>query len=313
MGKVTRRLVISIGAIVVAAAAVLGIGIWLGNRPVPPTEPRQLRIALGRALDWLQHNRASVPPDANPVLLWMLATADELLGGDPRLQTLVSEYKTQHMLPGLPAYRWYRLFDRRAVVTVADSGTAMLPPYHLHQFYGLTCDPLLSELDVVRAQNEADYCPSVWVGAPHCRSHQLMGLLWGLQQRCNGVTRSTAIQVRDALWREEMLEFRVDDAYIQRAVLLVSAPSRLFPLSPIWVNRIIKRQLSNGGWDEYDPLIPLTSGRYLMVGQRGAIARQPVASFHATAQAILLLAFLLHDQSLPSTSPLARWDSLQGN
>src|SRR5262249_50766548 len=147
----------------------------------------------------------------------------------------------------------------------------------VHYFYALTCDPLLAELDIVKRQNEADYCPTLWLSAPHCRTHQLMGLLWGLQRGCNGVTQATAMNVRHAMWREELLDFRVDDAYIQRALLLAFEPSADTPLRPGWVERILTRQLSDGGWDEDDTLARVASKRYIMVGARSMTVREQAA------------------------------------
>lgn len=313
MFRTVRLLVVACAAACVLATAVLCVLIWLGNRSKQPVEPRQLSTALGRAMHWLDANHAAALADSNPALWWMLAEADETLGGDARLQALITEYKTKSMRFGTAPYLWHSMFDESAATRVPPEAWSYLPPYNLHFLYALTCDELLGQLEVVRAQNDASYCPRIWIVHPHCRSHQLMGLLWALHRGCSEATQEAAVTVRDAMWREESLEVRVDDAYIQRALLLAFVPSRTAPLKRIWIARILAQQLPDGGWDGDYAAFGLPSGRYLMLSAGGMTVRQPVSSFHTTAQVILLLSRVLRNTTEEGSSRLARWSTLKDN
>ena len=137
-----------------------------------------------------------------------------------------------------------------------------------------------------------------------------MGLLWALDRGCSEASQAVALKIRDALWREEFLDVWMDDTYVQRALLLAFAPSSSTRVKPIWVTRIVGHQLPDGGWDSDADVLRIDPDRYVMLGTNGVTMRGPVSSFHTTAQAILLLARLLHDPPKDDSSRLARWAPL---
>ena len=48
--------------------------------------------------------------DPNPTLWWMLARADEIMGGDARVRGLISEYEAKWLQPGAPMHEWRAMF-----------------------------------------------------------------------------------------------------------------------------------------------------------------------------------------------------------
>src|SRR5262249_2992078 len=158
--------------------------IGFADRPAQPVKPQELSMSLQHALTWLELNRATLLSNPDPTLWWMLARTDEILGGDTQVHALIAAYKARWIQPGSLMYPWRFMFDRSGgeVLRVNESS---LPAYNLHFLYGLTCDQLLGQMEVVRAQNDAGYCPIIWLAHPHCRSHQLMGLLWAIDRGCD--------------------------------------------------------------------------------------------------------------------------------
>jgi hypothetical protein len=288
-----------------------GALLWANNRPAAPLSRPELAARLERGIVWLDGHGAELLADPNPALWWMLQTTNERVGGDPRLERLIADYRAKWLQPGSPVHLWRPLFGQDTLPGDSVFGQSFqFAGYQLYLLYALTCNEELRTLDVIVAQNEADYCPALWIAQPHCRTHQLMGLLWGLDRGCPGATRAVAVGVRRGIWREEVLDFRVDDAYIQRALLLTYAPSTRTPMNPLWMRRILANQLSDGGWDGAYPAMRLSATRSLLVGTAGITVRTPQSTFHTTAQAVLLLARALDNHAHSREPHSVDWASL---
>jgi hypothetical protein len=67
-------------------------------------------------------------------------------------------------------------------------------------------------------------------------------------------------------------------------------------INPRWVKRILLAQHADGGWGDFQPLIPVGGGEYFGFHAKGAGIRKPESSFHATAQGIWLMAMLLQQK-----------------
>jgi hypothetical protein len=304
---------------IIALASILGTWLvltvallWVNNRPTTPLSHAQLAGSLERGIAWLDAHREEILEDSNPALWWMVQATSERVGGDPRLEDLLARYRARWMQRGSPVYLWRPLFGLDVLPgngLFAQSFQSQ--GYILYLLYALTCDEALRTLDIIASQNQSDYCPALWATQPHCRTHQLMGLLWGLDRNCPGPTRAVALGVRRGIWREAVLDFRVDDAYIQRALLLTFAPSTQTPLKPIWMRRILAHQLEDGGWDGAYPALRLSASRYLVLDTARFAVRPPQSNFHATAQAVLLLARALNGEQVgPRNARSVSWADL---
>lgn len=309
IGRIVRTILIGLAAL---GFCLVGVGLIVNNRPHAQPTPAELQGALNRALDWVSTHDAEVLRDSNPALWWMLATADERLGGDARLAPVLRQYQQRWLMGSMSTSLWKRMFDRHRVdAFVSAEDITTLPPYVRLFAYGLTCDKQIAADPDVRSQFSSDFCPNVWLFSPRCSTHQLMGMLWSLQASCDGVTGSEATTVLTQIRRELTFDFRVDDSYVQRVLLIAASSTDPRALKPVWIARVLDRQLADGGWDSSDPMFHVSPSRALLMGARGISIRKPAADFHTTAQGILLLAYLLKpDAPTAPTTPLAHWPRL---
>ncbi len=301
---------IALGVALLAASA-LAAGILINNSSRPAPSETELRAALGRALEWMVQHRSELhaePP--SHVLWWMLAVADERLGGDPRLESSIQEYLERWTQPRSPGVLILRLLFARHLARplVPVSAAGALRPDNLMMVYALTCSPQLAGLPGIRTQLRGDSCPVVWPVWPHCATHQLMGILWALDSGCTGIPTTLAAALEGTIRRQLVLDFRVDESYIQRALLLAASGGRCSPPKPVWIARILEHQLPDGGWDYDYPALRLSASRFLVIGSDGISIRPPQSQLHATAQAILLLSYLLAPEPVNQGSQtLAQW------
>jgi hypothetical protein len=184
-----------------------------------------------------------------------------------------------------------------------------MPDYDRLIFYGTTCNAWAREDEDVRALLSPSACDRrpLWHGNPWCRTHQLVGLRFVEKNRCES-DEETAVTVRtieDRIRDELSWDFRVEDAYIQRALLLVES-GRGQDVKPVWIRRILDAQRADGGWDGADVLAPLPGGKVLGWSSGSLypqILSPPASNFHATAQALYLLALLLGQAAQHSPTP----------
>lgn len=103
-----------------------------------------------------------------------------------------------------------------------------------------------------------------------------MGLLFVQKNHCEpGVeTEQTVKAVQNAILAELCTDFRVEDAYLQKVMMLVESGRRQ-DIKPIWVRRRVLE------WE---------GGRLYP-----QIKSPPPSNLHATAQGIYLLAMLLNE------------------
>ena len=301
----------SVAVLLTVGFALLGLGITINNLPRAPASESELRNGLDKAINWLTANRTRIEGEDNAVLWWMLASANADLGGDTRLTALLADYRSQPH-NALTAQPWRMLFDGPSAAPYELAGRALgFPGYNLFILYGLSCDPNLERLQVVQDELATNYCPSAWVLPPHCATHQLMGLLWSLRNECADASPAVALAIARSIRRQLVFDFRVDDAYVQRALLLAVSGDWTTTLRPVWISRILNAQLADGGWDGAALLVRTTGSKYIVSERSFVSIRDPVSSFHTTVQAAWLLAHILI-QRKESTTGLTTWYRLQG-
>jgi hypothetical protein len=304
-----------IAAGTLCAAAIVG-SLLHNNWPQPPPDAVELSAALERALNWVAGHRAALLAEPqNHILWWMLAAADERLGGDARLEEPLREYFALPSGSGTQGAVILKLLFARNVVLPAVPLAAVrtLRPDQQLMVYGLTCSAPLAALPSVREQLTADACPVVWMMQPHCATHQRMSLLWASSQGCVQAPSPLTTRLEGDIRRQLTLDARVDEAYLQRTLILVAARG-CEAVRPAWVRRILEQQLPDGGWEFDYPTLPLPFGRALLLGTRGIAVRTPTSQLHATAQAILLLSYLVTPVDRRRDLPyLAHWASPAGS
>src|SRR5262249_55943121 len=191
--------------------------------------------------------------------------------------------------------------DRIATQTLRFNSSFL--GYNRLFIYGATCnDSVRDDPQVVELLSPAA-CGSTLDGirSPWCRTHQLMGLRLIQRNHCEPdeqIARTVA-SVQNAVRREQKWDFRLEDAYIQRVMMLVESGRRQ-EVKAVWLQRIVAAQGQDGGWSGQETIVELTGNRelswkahlYPVMGER-----RP-SNLHATAQALYLLALWRADKLL---------------
>jgi hypothetical protein len=127
-----------------------------------------------------------------------------------------------------------------------------------------------------------------------------MGLRFVQKNHCepDGPTAETVAAVQKLILSELKWDFRVEDAYIQKVMMLVESGRRK-DVKAIWLKKILEAQKADGGWDGIDVIADLPGDRVLCWADGHLyprIIRQRSSNFHATAQGLYLLALWLGRQ-----------------
>lgn len=287
-----KSVLVLVVALLLAGAA-YAWALYDNNRSVALPDRHTLEAHRERAIQWLVDHREDVSADSNVMLWWMLYENEKVMP-DARTGQLLDRYLAGGKLAQLGL--WAPLFDGPKHLRIDPLAVAGLDYYQKHFIYALNCAANLpQELPLVKAQNDADFCHHwPWMTRPACSTHQLMGIHFLRRQSCGDVAlldATIASLLRDIETRM-FWDIRVVDVYLQRLLLLQSmgAGDRI---RPAWIVQLLEHQLSDGGWANFEPIVPLGGGRQLGFGPRGLAVAQAESSFHTTAQGVYLLSLLL--------------------
>ena len=290
-GQVMRRVFIVIGSVAVVLLLAYAHQLWENNKAADMPDQARLQLTLEKAIDWLDRNRASALAKVNPPLWRMVQQAAEITG-DPRLRDLFDAYRRLH----LEEHRnevWRPLFYPGVRVSAHAEALAHLPYYDQQFIYASLCDQELGNRPEIRAQSDPSFCDQHLTSAA-CVTHQLMGIR--LLQRSNcGDAEQLADTVRilqQRIRRQLILDPRVVKLYMQRVLMLVESGGGAL-VKPVWIKNLIDAQRADGGWNSFDPLVPLAGDRYFGYGSTFfAVARLSRSGFDMTAQGVLLFSLL---------------------
>jgi len=281
---------------IVAVVMVLYCGLlWNNNHDVPYPERDVLERSLERGIEWLVDHRYRILRQNNQMLWWMVRESSTLCE-DPRLQSLFSSYEKRYVI-GKRAI-WNHFFDEGMDDKIHYRDVERYPYYIKYFAYALTCGEELGRVPIVKAQNDPRFCDQ-WRYRIHptCVSHQLMGFRIRQRRNCGDqaavVTGIKVLQGR--LMRQLEADVRVLDVYIQRVLMLVDTGAR-GRVKPSWLGQVLRVQGEDGGWGDFDPRIRVTSVSSFGFTRYGVGIGRPKATFHATAQAVLLLSELLEKE-----------------
>ena len=261
------------------------------NRHVSPPNETELRASYEKSIGWMLRHRTQILASSNTMLWWMVMRSAELTR-DPRLQSLFAEYKERQMDHDRIGV-WRHWFSRHSPTPVIFTDIAHYPDYNLFLVYAAACDAELAELDIIKRQQEAQFCSDSHPISPACVTHQLMGARM-MQARGCGESQAVGALIstlQDKVVRQLTWDPRVVDVYLQR-VLMLADTNAMARIKPIWVRRILDAQRSDGGWGQMQALIPLPSNRAVGFNAKGLGIGTVESDFHATAQGVLLLSLL---------------------
>ena len=269
----------------------LGYGalLWQHNRTQPEPLREQYHAAWLHTLDWLETNRVDVLSQKNPALWWMLQESQAILP-EPRLAALLADFDATRVFRNSI---WGGFFDTAPRRLSPMTNFEDLISYQRFFAYAFSCDQDLGAKDEIRQQLEVDYCPVVRHWVTPCVTHQLMAVRFLVKRHCGDATRLAKLSsaLLDTIERELRLDPRLGDLYLQRLLMLAES-GQIDRIHPVWRQQLLVAQHPDGGFGDFQPLIPLPGGRAL--GLHNYVSGTGVAhsNFHATAQAVWLLSLL---------------------
>lgn len=294
-------------ALLVAGVLAAGAGlIAYNNRDVDPPGTEELSAALDAAIGWLEKNEKAVGNNLNPVLWYMLQRTAEIVP-DRRVHDLFSRYYEKIIVPArrdhLALYHpWVPLFEPGTWVPVRFEDIRRLPDYNWHFVYAIGCDEELGQIPDIARQNDPGFCGAFHLFKPACTTHQLLGIRLMQRRRCGDKARleSVASRLQQRIVNQLQLDPRVVDVYLQRVLMLVES-GRPDLVKPVWLRQVLDAQQADGGWGNFQALVPVGGGDFLGFGAGGGrfdfyhlvSTGKARSTFHATTQGVFLLALLV--------------------
>lgn len=294
MYLVIKRTMYAVILLGVFAAAIYSWMIWQNNRDVPWPEKQQILASFESAVNWFHHNRENLLKVDNPAL-WRMIQKSADLTGDKRLQELFDTYHARYDAKnGLDySYLW---FKKSGWVPVRYKEISDLDDYQQFFAYALTCDLGLGQEPVISAQQDSSYCNS-FPFKSSCITHQVMGLQLLQERDCGNAAKhaETILTLQHRIRNQLTWDPRLLDQYIQRVLVLLDTGA-LDQVKPVWIQRVIKGSLRDGGWPSNRKIINLPGDRELLFTRNFIGLGHVRSTFHASAQGLLILAHLLRNK-----------------
>jgi len=292
-----KKIILATSLFAFSLFALYLFGVYQNNRDVAHPQSAQLELQHEASIKWLLANEEEMFLQVNPMLWWMLYESNKILP-DSRISTMLEQYysKYQQVVNG----PWGPLFGAQKRSYLAAYAVEGLPYYNQHFLYSLNCaQGLADDIDVVAQQNEASFCHQMhYIYRPACITHQLMGINFLHKKQCG--TLSTIDEVTQSLQSDIELQLtwdiRVVDVYLQRVMMLLITGAESH-VKPVWIQQVLDHQLEDGGWGDFASLSGRGSGRSIGFSSRIISLGEEKSSFHATAQGVYILSYLLSESS----------------
>jgi len=251
MTTILKNITIAACTTLLLLFATLLLTVYVNNKEAAVPTNEEIQLSFEDSIQWLTSNEKKIMNPHSSSLWSMLKQASEI-SEHPTLKALFQKYKKNY-LDRKPRNIWTPIFEPDYKPDIPDI-VELFPirEYQLFLLYGLTCDSTLGREPLIIKQKDADYCPSS-LRAPSCATHQLMAVRL-LQKRECGEHSLLKSALLDKIESQLFWDFRVADAYLQRAWMLVDSGRKL---NPTWLRRILKAQKQDGGWTDFHPLISI--------------------------------------------------------
>ncbi len=291
-----KKIIILTGLPVIALLAAYFYGVYQNNRDVVYPQTAQIQQQLEQSIQWLKNNETQILAQPNAMLWWMLFEVQKL-SADPRIVDLLNQYYLRY--PRIKQSVWGPLFDGVAHRNLGGYSVQGLPYYNQHFVYALNCAAdIADDSFIVEKQNQADFChQSAYFYRPACITHQLMGINFLFIKQCNLLPDID--EVSQSLQRDIVgqltWDIRVVDVYLQRVLMLLITGAEA-SIKPVWIQQVLDHQLADGGWGDFDRLLGSGTGRSIGFSSKVISLGQEKSSFHATAQGVYILSYLVANQ-----------------
>ena len=287
-----KKLFWALGALVIFIGGAYLFAVYQNNRDLPYPRHGQIQQQREKAIQWLVDHQRQILSQTNPMLWWMISEAQKSLP-DERLTALLESYFRLNR--GIRQSAWGPLFGERPRPYLGAFSVVAMPYYNQHFIYALNCaEGIAEDLSVVAAQNDAGFCHQAnYIYRPACTTHQLMGIHFLSSGQCNLLADIDTVTwaLQEDIVFQLSWDVRVVDVYLQRVLMLLVTGAQS-SVKPVWLQQVLAHQLPDGGWGDFDPLIPLPGAGYLGYSSRILSIGQPASSFHATAQGVYILSWL---------------------
>lgn len=284
------------GLFILAAAflivAAYLVGVLHNNRDLAYPSQQKIQKQLEQSVQWLVNNESEILSQNNPMLWWMLYESQQI-SKDKRLAELLEKYYQKNR--GIKYSPWGPLFAGAQQSRLDAYSVLGLPYYNQHFIYALNCAPQIEEgLEIVAQQNTKDFCHQLgYIYRPACSTHQLMGINFLLSQQCNLLANVAEVKasLQQDIIQQLTWDIRVVDIYLQRVLMLLITGAES-SIKPVWLQQVLDHQLQDGGWSAFQRLIG-TQQRALGFSSRIISFGREQSSFHATAQGVYILSYML--------------------
>lgn len=255
---------------------------------------KDIQLVFNDAVDWIKQHKHQIKHTHNPMLWWMIAEAASI-SNNTDLKEVFEEYRDKNFDKYKHSPWSYLFFKSNSDISQYEALLFSLPDYNQHFIYGFSCDSDLGMLDIIKRQNETDFCWKNHPISPACITHQMMGYRFMQRTSCKDVKKLSEkiITLSEFIRFQSIFDFRIVDVYIQRVLMLYDS-GHSAKVNNRWIKRIIDHQSSDGGWDDFQPLINIQGNRYFGYSSAGFSVAIPKSNFHASAQGIWLMALLLN-------------------
>jgi len=272
-------------------------GVYQNNRDIAFPQEKQMQQQLEKSIEWLVKNEVQILSDTNPMLWWMLFETHKI-SHDERIAKLLEKYhqrnrQIQHSV-------WAPLFDGLQHQHLSAYAVQGLPYYNQHFIYALNCaSGIEREIPVVAQQNTAAFCHQAdYFYRPACITHQLMGINFIFKKQCGFLENIDEVSqsLQQDIVKQLVWDIRVVDVYLQRVLMLLITGAQA-SVEPVWIQQVLDHQLDDGGWGNFVSLLGSETGKSLGFSPRGLSLGREKSDFHATAQGMYILSFLLNNNS----------------
>jgi len=272
-------------------------GVYQNNREVSYPDKVQMQQQLEKSVQWLVNNERRILSDVNPMLWWMLFETYKI-SHDERIAKLLEKYhkRNKQIQYGV----WAPLFDGNKYPYIDAYTVQNFPYYNQHLIYALNCATKIEkELSVVGQQNTPAFCHQAeYFYRPACTTHQLMGINFLFTKQCGFLANIDEVSqsLQKDIISQLTWDIRVVDVYLQRVLMLLITGAQ-DSVEPIWIQRVLDHQLGDGGWGNFVSLLGPDKGKSLGFSAKGLSLGGEKSDFHATAQGIYILSYLLNSNS----------------
>jgi len=285
-------------AVVVSLVLVVYLyGVYQNNREVTYPDQVLMQQQLDKSVQWLLSNEKRIVSDVNPMLWWMLHETYKI-SQDERIAKLLDKYHKQN--EQIKHSVWAPLFGGNKRTYLDGYSVQNFPYYNQHFIYALNCAAdIEKELPIVGLQNTPAFCHQTeYFYRPACITHQLMGINFIFTRQCGFIANIDEVSqsLQKDIVNQLTWDIRVVDVYLQRVLMLLITGAQ-DSVEAVWVQQVLDHQLDDGGWGNFDPLLGSKEGKSLGFSARGLSLGVEKSDFHATAQGIYILSYLLNSNS----------------